>query len=187
MVSQTLFMTVLIYNNVWQPESELAIMSSTQVEISEVLGELNGMAPAGYAVGVHIQYTTTKFLFQTYKKEWLDHYSRNGLVMSDPIVAWCFENTGHCRWSDLDDPGGVLKSAAEHGMKFGVVMAIELGGSRSMAGFARNDHEFTDAEIDTITQHFENLHMSTADEAQLSAETIQQLKNMSILVTHPGS
>jgi LuxR family transcriptional regulator len=162
-------------------------MSATQIEISEVLGELNEMAPSGYALGFHVQYTTTKFLFQTYKKDWLDYYSQNGLVMSDPIVAWCFENTGFSRWSDLEDPAGVLKKAADYGMKFGVVCAIEVGGTRSMAGFARKDREFTDHEITKISDIFTNLHNNTAEHAQLTAETVQQLKNMSILVTHPGS
>lgn len=162
-------------------------MSATQLEISEVLGELNKMAPSGYALGFHIQYTTTKFMFQTYPKDWLDYYSQNGLVMSDPIVAWCFENTGYTRWSDLDDPAGVLVKAADYGLKYGVVCAIEIGGTRSMAGFARSDREFADEEITKLTDSFKDLHNNTADQAKLSPETIQQLKKMSILVTHPDS
>lgn len=162
-------------------------MSPTQVEISEVLGQLKELAPAGYALGFHIQYTTTKFLFQTYKKEWLDYYSQNGLVMSDPIVAWCFENTGACRWSDLQDTEGVLKEAAKHGMKFGIVYATESGRSRSMGGFARSDRDFTDEEIRTISVAFDALHADTADQAELADETVQQLKKMSVMVTHPGS
>ena len=162
-------------------------MSQTQLEFSETLGELREMEPAGYAVGLHIQYTSTKFLFQTYEKKWLDYYSKNGLVMSDPIVAWCFENTGTSRWSELDDPAGVMEKAAEHGMKYGVVFATETGETRSMAGFSRNDREFTDEEIEKMCAIVERLHVGTADQAQLDAKTVQQLKNMSIFVTHPGS
>ena len=162
-------------------------MPHTQLEISKILDELHQLAPQGYAVALHLQYTTSKFLFQTYQRDWLDYYSQNGLVMSDPTVLWSFENTGATRWSDLDDPSGVLTKAAQHGCKFGVSMATEIGDSRSMAGFARSDREFTDDEIKQMSESFEQLHVGTADRAQLEPETIQELKKMSILVTHPGS
>lgn len=162
-------------------------MASTQLEISEILGELNSRAPAGYALGFHIEYTTPKFMFQTYPKNWLDYYSQNGLVMSDPMVAWGFENVGARRWSDLDDPAGVMKLAADHGMKFGVVITAASGESRSICGFANAEREFTDSEIVALEVAVGTLHDRTAEQAQLSAETVQQLKNMSILVTHPGS
>ena len=162
-------------------------MSHTQFEISKTLSDLGKMAPSGYAVGLHVQYTTTKFLFQTYKKEWLDFYSQNGLVMSDPIVAWCFENTGAMRWSNLNDPAGVLDQASAHGMRYGVVYATETGGSRSMAGLSRNDREYTDDEITTISEAIERLHVETADHAELAPEAVKQLKKMSIMVTHPGA
>lgn len=162
-------------------------MSPTQVEISEVLGQLKELAPAGYALGFHIQYTTPKFMFQTYKKQWLEYYSQNGLIMSDPMVAWGFEHAGTCRWSELHDPASVLEKAADHGMRFGMVCAAESDGSRSIGGFSREDREFTDTEMSTISAAFDALHDDTADQAELSDETIQQLKKMSVMVTHPGS
>ncbi|PUB13173.1 autoinducer binding domain-containing protein [Yoonia sediminilitoris] len=161
-------------------------MSATSIEISSELGKLNEAAPSGYALGFHVQYTSTKFLFQTYEKKWLDYYSQHGLVMADPIVAWCFENTGYTRWSDLTDDAGVLVKAAEYGLNYGVVYATDAGGSRSMAGFARDDREFTDDEIAALIAKVDLLHAATADQAELSLETIAQLRNMSIMVTHPG-
>ena len=162
-------------------------MSKTQFEITEVLEQLGNLAPAGYALGFHIAYTTPKFMFQSYPKAWLDYYSQNGLVMSDPMVAWGFENTGACRWSDLDDPAGVMKKAAEFGMPYGIVCTLKTDDSLSICGFARADREFSDTEIADILAKVDYLHKCTAEKAQLSAETVQELKNMSILVTHPGS
>ena len=168
-------------------------MSSTQVEISDVLGELNGLAQAGYAIGLQIQYTTPKFMFQTYSKEWLDLYSEKGLLMSDPTLAWGFENTGAVRWAQLrdNDPAGVLQLAKAHGIKFGITCAQESegvkDGIRSVGSFARNDRDFTAQEIVDITAHFNTLHAATESQAQLPEETVQQLKKMSIIVTHPGS
>ena len=72
-------------------------------------------------------------------------------------------------------------------MKYGVVCAISHGGTSSMAGFSRADREYTDAEIEQLQAYVEALHIQTADQAQLSPETIKQLKNMSVMVTHPGS
>jgi LuxR family transcriptional regulator len=107
--------------------------------------------------------------------------------MSDPMVAWGFENIGTCRWSALDDPAGVMQKAAEFGMPYGIVCASKAGESLSICGFARADREFSDDEIAEISGKIDYLHKSTADQAHLPPETSQELKNMSILVTHPGS
>ena len=162
-------------------------MSATQSEFSELLGSLHGLAGAGYALGLHIEYTTPKFMFQTYPKAWLDYYSQNGLLMTDPMVAWGFEHTGSCRWSDLDDPAGVMAKASEYGMKYGSVYATAEGGpTRSIGGFARSDREFTDEEQVTLAQLVDTLHASLAEQAALAPELLKQLRNMSIMVTHPG-
>lgn len=162
-------------------------MASTQFKISETLGQLNDLSPAGYALGIHIEYTTPKFMFQTYPKDWLDYYSRNGLLMSDPMVAWAFEAEGARRWSDLDDPAGVMTKAAEHGLRYGIVISITSDDSRTICGFANREREFTDAEIATIQALVTNIHDNTADTAQLDPKTVEQLKKMSIMVTHPRS
>ncbi|MEJ8560898.1 autoinducer binding domain-containing protein [Yoonia sp. GPGPB17] len=162
-------------------------MSSTQFEISETLGKLHEIAPAGYALGFHVEYTTPKFVFQTYPKAWLDYYSSNGLIMSDPMVAWGFEFTGSQKWSDLEDPAGVMQKAADYGMKYGVVIAVASDDSRSIGGFAHPDREFTDEETAQIEAMVISIHDNTADTAQLDEGTVEQLKKMSVMVTHPGS
>ena len=162
-------------------------MVSTQFEISETLGQLNRLAPTGYALGMHIEYTTPKFMFQTYPKAWLDYYSSNGLIMSDPMVAWAFQEVGAKRWSDLDDPAGVMGKAAEFGMKYGLVVSIASDDSRSICGFANADREFSDDEIAEIDAIVVDMHDNTADTAKLDDKTVQQLKRMSIMVTHPSA
>ncbi|MEO1639453.1 MAG: autoinducer binding domain-containing protein [Pseudomonadota bacterium] len=162
-------------------------MSSSSSPIGEMLSELHKIAPAGYALGVHMTHMAPKFVFQTYPKAWLDHYSANGLIMVDPMVAWGFENTGHERWSALDDASGVLKAAGEFGMKFGAVVVAESEASRSIGGFAHPDREFTDEELDALLQGVTAIHASTEDTAELSQETIDHLRKMAVMVTHPGS
>ncbi|WP_435703121.1 autoinducer binding domain-containing protein [Yoonia sp.] len=162
-------------------------MSAPELDLSRVLGEFKDRSESGYAMGLHIDFTTPAYFFQSYPREWLEHYSKAGLLMNDPTVAWCFENSGSCRWSDLDDPAGVLEQAAEYGMRYGVVYATTSGGSHSMSGFARSDREFTDEEIAELVDLFEKMHVATQDQAALSPQTVAQLKKMSIMVTHPGS
>lgn len=160
-------------------------MSTTQFVISETLGKLRELASGGYALGFHLQFTTPKFVFQTYPKEWLDFYSSNGLIMVDPMVAWGFEQTGAQRWSGLDDTAGVLKMAADYGLNYGVVIVTVSGDSRSICGFAREDREFTDDEIEQLQADVVSIHNNTAETAKLDAETVEHLKKMSIMVTHP--
>ncbi|MFQ1700628.1 autoinducer binding domain-containing protein [Loktanella agnita] len=161
-------------------------MSDRQVEISKILGKLKELTPAGYVTGLQVNYTTPRFMFHTYSKKWLEYYSQHGFVMSDPTVAWCFENLGSCRWSELNDPDNVLDAAAEHNMRYGAVYSTDSGGSRSMAGFARNDREFTDQEIADMCELVEEMHKLTMKQSEIPPETVQRLKTMSIMVTHPG-
>ncbi|MBE0414145.1 autoinducer binding domain-containing protein [Yoonia sp.] len=137
-------------------------------------------------MGLHIKFTTPTFFFQSYPRAWLDHYSHAGLLISDPTVLWCFENTGVCRWSDMEDPAGILAKAAEYGMKYGFVYATIAGDSLSMSGFARPDREFSDDEIAELVTRFDHLHAQTRDQQALPPETVAELKKMSIIVTHPG-
>jgi len=162
-------------------------MSTSQFEISEILGKLHEVAPAGYALGIHMAHMAPKFVFQTYPKAWLDHYSANGLIMVDPMVAWGFENTGSERWSALEDSSGVLKAAGEYGMKYGAVIACESEASRSIGGFAHPDREFTDDEIETLLTGVTTLHAQTEETAELDDETVAHLKKLAVMVTHPGS
>jgi LuxR family transcriptional regulator len=162
-------------------------MNVPEFDLSAALSGFKDRAASGYAMGLHIQFTTPAYFFQSYPRKWLEHYSQAGLLVNDPTVSWCFENTGICRWSDMDDPHGILEQAAEFGMRYGVVYATTSGDSHSMCGFARPDREFTDAEVSELVALFEAMHVATIDQAALHPETVDQLKKMSIIVTHPGS
>lgn len=124
-------------------------MSATQTEIRSVLSDLTHLAPTGYAAALHINFTTPDFLFQTYPADWLAIYSQQGLVMKDPTVLWGFENLGTVRWSDLADidPAGVMRAATKFGMNYGVTVAVEQGGTRSIASLSRGDREFSGDEL----------------------------------------
>ncbi len=71
--------------------------------ILAAIARLDALCPAGYAMALHISYTTPKFLFQAYDSDWMEQYSKQGLVLKDPTVKWGFENTGTINWRDLKD------------------------------------------------------------------------------------
>ncbi len=159
----------------------------SQTAISDALARLKAIAPAGYAMALHVRYTTPTYLFQTYPKDWIDFYSQNGLVMRDPTVAWGFENTGMIRWADLVpiDEAGVIGMAAERGIRHGFTYATDSNASRSMTSFAQGERDFTNSEIAEISGLVDELHDMTASGVTLTPGTREQLRQMSISFTHP--
>ena len=153
-----------------------------------VLQALEGLSPAGFAIAFHVRLTAPDFLFQTYPKPWIDTYSEKGYVMADPIVRWGFTETGWIRWSDLAhlDQVGVLPESKAFGMNFGVAIATDEGGSRSFAGLARPDREYTDEEIATLTDLVLTLHAETASAKGMDAALRAQLHELSVKMTHPA-
>ena len=106
-----------------------------RASIAALLHDLDQRSPAGFAIALHIRFTTPTYMFQTYPKRWMDHYSSAGLVVHDPVVHWGLHNVGHIRWTDLEaiDSKGVLEQAKDFGIMNGVAIAVVMAGSRSIA------------------------------------------------------
>ncbi len=157
-----------------------------QSAITGILEKMAKQAPAGYAIALHIRYTTPTFLFQTYPRAWMDHYSKHGFVMQDPTVLWGFENSGSVDWADLAtlDHGGVMTAAAEYGIRHGVTFAFDDAGSRSIASFARSDRPFDAAEVAALEASLHELHGKTATSQGLDADTRRELRHLSVEFTH---
>jgi len=156
------------------------------MNIMDSLKHLDEMCPTGYAMALHIRYTTPRFLFQTYADEWKKIYSDQGLVLKDPTVIWGFGNSGVTRWSNLADidEAGMLDLAKKYGLNFGFTYAIDLEDSKSIASFSREGAEFSDEQITEATEIALNIHNITADVDEFSADDLTQLKKMSIDFTH---
>ena len=155
--------------------------------IRECLSDLMGLAQSGFAIALHIKFTTPTYLFQTYPKPWIDYYSHNGLVMRDPTVIWGFDNIGVIRWQDLsnEDTAGIIPEASKYGMKFGFTYSLDRSESRSLSSFTSPGDDFTDQEIADICAIVDKVHDSTLSLTALSAESRAELKRMSIIFTHP--
>nr|WP_256372977.1 autoinducer binding domain-containing protein [Pseudoruegeria sp. HB172150] len=144
------------------------------------------MCPLGFAIALHIKYNAPTFLFQTFPENWMENYSRNGLVIRDPAVRWSFENTGFIRWRDLalDDPSGVMEQSRLFGLTYGFTYSIHNDTSRTLAGFARADRDYLDVEIQDIAAKLHELDVVTAGIQALSRTDTDALQEMSIRMTH---
>lgn len=139
---------------------------------------LESLAPMGYNIGLHIRFTSPLMTFQTYSPDWLSHYTENGYVLRDPMVAWGFSTTGAIRWSnkEIPDPFGILKEAARFGLRFGVTISWGPIASRTIASVARADREFEDTEIARVQGLVRRLHDMTEPPQELTRAQIEALK-----------
>ena len=144
------------------------------------LRQLEQIAPAGYVLGLHIRYNSATLVFRTYPEEWMNVYTQNGYMMTDPLVAWGVANQGCARWSALGvpDPNDVLKKAREFDLNYGVAVSCGLESSRTIGGFAREDREFTDQEIQDIHDIVLHMHGETAPAVKLTQTQIDALRLM---------
>lgn len=118
------------------------------------------MAPEGYFIGFRISSVKALSRYITYSSAWQEYYRSHSLMLRDPVVAWALSKTGSCRWSELPipDPFGILEKASRHGLRYGLVVSLGKLTSRTIAGFARQDREFLDAEIQRIEAIIKRLH-----------------------------
>lgn len=114
----------------------------------------------GFALGLHIRFASPHIMVQAYDHAWVDKYTTEGFMLCDPTISWGIATTGAVRWSAIGfpDPHNVLGQAAEYGLRYGVCISIGPKSSRSIGGFAREDREFTDGEIDALHEEMRHLH-----------------------------
>ncbi|MGL5012539.1 MAG: autoinducer binding domain-containing protein [Paracoccaceae bacterium] len=151
---------------------------SVRISMEAELHRLSLIAISGYSIGLHIRFTAPLFMFQTYRQDWLDHYTERGFVLRDPMVAWGFSTTGAIRWSNpsLPDPFGLFREAATFGLHYGATVACGPIRSRSIASFARHDREFEDHEIEVVAGIVERLHAATEPPEELTQAQIEALR-----------
>ncbi|MDE9451096.1 autoinducer binding domain-containing protein [Aliiroseovarius sp. Z3] len=139
--------------------------------LDQGLAKLSDLAPKGYALGLHIRYASAHIMIQTYDPRWSQLYTEKGYMLADPMVFWGFGNEGTIRWSalNLPDPHGILSQAAGFGLKYGVAVSHGSTASRTIGGFARDDREFTDDEIEKIYELVVELHDRSTPPEQLTS------------------
>ena len=160
-------------------------MSNTAARIGDIIEFLGISGPAGFAIGLHLTYTTPRYLLHTYPGPWQEIYVREGFAIRDPTVHWGLANVGWIAWSDLrkDDPDHILDLAADHGMRYGVSVAISEHGSRTIASFARPDRAYTAPEAEIVRDRVTELHGLTVSIHALPASLHDLLRRLSVILT----
>ena len=125
--------------------------------------DLATVSPAGHYIALRIGFAFPMKEINALPAPWVEHYTRNGLMLFDPIMRWAHTNTGTVAWSALrdDDRRGVLGMAAAFGLRFGLVAAVFDGnadGQRSFASFSRADREFTTLESQLLLAYLTRCH-----------------------------
>lgn len=98
--------------------------------------------------------------------------------MRDPMTAWGFSTEGAARWSEIDVPDtfGIMSEAASYGLKYGVHVAFGPISSRTIAGLAHGDREFTDAERDRAERIVARMHAMTEPPEKLTQAQVEALR-----------
>jgi LuxR family transcriptional regulator len=156
-------------------------------DVVDHLARLKVLSPSGYALALHIHFNSARFQFVSYPKAWTDHYSQNGLVMRDPVVAWGLGHLGWVRWDDLadQDAADVIGQARSFGIENGQTLSIQANGTRTITGFSRQGQPFSDEELAEIHSLTSEIHSITSDLNTLSSTARDRLRKLSITFTHP--
>jgi len=118
---------------------------------------LLGMCDMGFAVALDIHWNGPVYSHNEYPEKWAKLYFDKNFFVLDPLFYWTVVKTGHIRWSEVSfpDPRGVLKMAAEHGLKYGCTFSMKESNRRHLLSISRSDREFTDPEISEAKKVFE--------------------------------
>lgn len=139
--------------------------------------DFDGIATAGYHLALRVGFAFPEYQRNTLPQEWVGIYTRDGLMIFDPVIHWIYDNTGHTRWSEISnrDERKVLTTAASFGLRYGAAISVmhdDTPGLRSFGSFARPDREFEDQELEFLSGAVGELHQALAPERALTkAET----------------
>jgi LuxR family transcriptional regulator, quorum-sensing system regulator SdiA len=142
---------------------------------------LSRLAPMGFYIALRVGFTFPEEELNRLPDPWVDHYTRHGLVVHDPLMKWIYSNVGCVRWPDIDipDPAGVHAAAIDHGMLYGAAASILTKtdqGRRSYGFFFRSDRDFLDAELAALEAVLGGLHSGAKMERALTANEVEALK-----------
>jgi LuxR family transcriptional regulator, quorum-sensing system regulator SdiA len=139
------------------------------------------ISPSGFYLALRVGFTFPEEELNRLPDPWVEHYSRHGLVVHDPLMKWVYANQGIARWSEINvpDPQAVRIAALAHGLAYGAVASattVEERGKRSYGLFFRTDREFHDDELASLKGVVETLHSGSKLERKLTANEVEALE-----------
>lgn len=156
--------------------------------LTEIDQELSRLAPRGYMFALHLRFSRPVRRVCTYPSGWIQTYTRRNLGIGDPMMIWCMLNEGSIRWSRLTetaaDPLNVMGQARQSGLAYGVAVAHGPVESRSYIGAAHDSREFTDAEIDRMSQLLRQGHDHLDEATALRPILVEALEAIACGMTY---
>ena len=120
--------------------------------VGKALIQLASFCDTGSALAIHIRYTRPSLLYRTYGQKWIEHYSEQGFMLSDPVVHW--------------------------GLTNGWTFSFGPATSRTIAGLTKSGAPFTDAERAKIIRIVEDIHALTEGIEAFPANTQDALRSL---------
>ena len=142
--------------------------------------QIEELATAGYYLALRIGFAFPVEEVNALPAEWVEHYTKNGLMLFDPVMRWAYGATGSKRWSEMDaeDPRKVLAQAQTFGLRYGLAVSVFDGnaaGQRSIGSFARADREFSDLEIRLLLAYVKRRHAELAPPTNVTMAELEAL------------
>lgn len=147
-------------------------------QMRALLADIGAVCDTGFALAIHIRFTRPALLYRTYSQDWIEHYSENGFMLTDPVVHWGLMNSGQVRWDDLaeQDSAGVLSDAKKFGLTNGWTYSVGPASSRTISGHTKSGADFTDQEVATLKSLVEEAHTITEGIESFSVELMDVLR-----------
>ena len=154
--------------------------------LQEFTDQIGMLAPAGFYVALRVGFSFPTEELNQLPDPWVEHYTKHGLVVYDPMMKWVYASTGVARVSEIEspDPMGVVPTAALFGLNYGAIASAHLPtdqGRRSFGFFFRSDREYQTAELDLLNSMLSMLHSDQPQplEVNLTAAEIEALRLLS--------
>ncbi|WP_108485106.1 helix-turn-helix transcriptional regulator [Oceaniglobus ichthyenteri] len=143
--------------------------------------DFDGMAIAGYHLALRVGFAFPEYERNSLPQKWIEIYTKDGLMIFDPVIRWIYDNSGQTRWSEISysDERKVLETAASLGLRYGAAVSVmddATPGLRSFGSFSRPDREFEDHELDTLKLAVGELHRALQQAPGLTKAEIEVLE-----------
>lgn len=143
--------------------------------------DLRTLSPGGHYVALRLGFAFPMEEINNLPPDWVEHYTTQRYMLSDPVIRWIYANTGAIRWSaiTLDDPKRILAQARTFGLRYGLAVSVfdnNPEGQRSFGTFVRGDREFTDDEAAVLAAHVTRCHVGKAPPRNVTEAEIEALR-----------
>ncbi|GFE67284.1 helix-turn-helix transcriptional regulator [Litoreibacter roseus] len=125
-------------------------------DVETGLQEIDAVARSGFFLAFNMSTLGADFATTTFPERWQNLYMAKNYASSDPLMIWALGNDGRKRWSDVTFPDldNVLRTAREHGLVYGGILAATINGHKSILSVARPDRQLHDHEIGRLDKIF---------------------------------